>query len=112
MTTSKTDPGSDSVPDDGASEDSASLSRAEKKAIQRRNILDSAREVFFRDGFIEANLDEVAQRAHVAKGTLYRYFENKGELYVAVLAKDGQVFEERQIQTIPRRWLSISAARA
>ena len=56
----------------------------------RRRILDAAREVFFRDGFMEANLDEVASGAGVAKGTLYRYFDTKAELYVAVLAHNGE----------------------
>jgi AcrR family transcriptional regulator len=61
------------------------VGREQKKAIFRQRILEAARGVFFRDGFIDANLDEVAQIAGVAKGTLYRYFDNKGELYVAVL---------------------------
>jgi TetR/AcrR family fatty acid metabolism transcriptional regulator len=69
--------------------------RARRRAQQRRRILDSAREVFFRDGFVEANLDEVAQGAGVAKGTLYRYFDSKAELYVAVLADNGEIFVEK-----------------
>ena len=71
------------------------LGREEKKALFRQRILEAAREVFFRDGFMAANLDEVAQLAGVAKGTLYRYFENKGELYVAVLSHNGEIFERR-----------------
>jgi AcrR family transcriptional regulator len=74
-------------------------SRAKKRAESRRRILDSAREVFFRDGFMVANLDEVAERAGVAKGTLYRYFDNKADLYVGVLADNGQVFTERMRET-------------
>jgi AcrR family transcriptional regulator len=70
-------------------------SREERKAQSRRRILDSAREVFFRDGFMTANLDEVAERAGVAKGTLYRYFDSKADLYVAVLADNGKVFADR-----------------
>jgi AcrR family transcriptional regulator len=70
-------------------------SRAEKKAQSRRQILDSARDVFFRDGFMAANLDEVAERAGVAKGTLYRYFDSKADLYVAVLADNGEAFTEK-----------------
>ena len=66
--------------------------RAEKKARSRRRIIESAREVFFRDGFMDANLDEVAQKAGVAKGTLYRYFDSKAELYVAVLADNSESF--------------------
>lgn len=74
--------------------------RAEKRALQRQRILESARAVFFRDGFMAANLDEVAERAGVAKGTLYRYFENKAELYVAVLAENGDVFERKMRETL------------
>jgi TetR/AcrR family transcriptional regulator len=84
-------------PDAAAFEEGGESSRTrdEKKALQRKHILEAAREVFFRDGFVHANLDEVAQRAGVAKGTLYRYFENKGELYVGVLNHNGALFEER-----------------
>jgi AcrR family transcriptional regulator len=79
--------------EEGTQEERAS--RAEKKAKSRRRILDAARDVFFRDGFMAANLDEVAERAGVAKGTLYRYFESKADLYVAVLSENGKVFTDR-----------------
>jgi TetR/AcrR family fatty acid metabolism transcriptional regulator len=69
--------------------------REAKKALHRRRILETAREVFFRDGFVEANLDEIARRAGVAKGTLYRYFDSKADLYVAVLAHNGEIFAEK-----------------
>ena len=74
-------------------------SREERKAQSRRRILDSAREVFFRDGFMAANLDEVAEKAGVAKGTLYRYFDSKADLYVAVLADNGKVFTDLMRET-------------
>ena len=70
------------------------MSRDEKKAESRRRILESAREVFFRDGFMKANLDEVAEKAGVAKGTLYRYFESKADLYVAVLTQNQEIFHD------------------
>lgn len=70
------------------------MSRDEKKAESRRRILESAREVFFRDGFMKANLDEVAEKAGVAKGTLYRYFESKADLYVAVLTRNHEIFHD------------------
>jgi len=73
----------------------AHATRAEKKARSRRRILDSAKDVFFRDGFMITNLDEVASKAGVAKGTLYRYFESKADLYVAVLAENGKSFTDK-----------------
>ena len=71
------------------------MTRDQKKAESRRRILESARDVFFRDGFMRANLDEMAEKAGVAKGTLYRYFESKADLYVAVLAENGAVFTQK-----------------
>ena len=58
--------------------------------------------MFFRDGFVNANLDEVAAIAEVAKGTLYRHFDSKADLYVAVLSHNGQVFEERMREAADR----------
>ena len=69
--------------------------REAKKAFHRRRILETAHDVFFRDGFVEANLDDIAKGAGVAKGTLYRYFDSKADLYVAVLAHGGDIFAER-----------------
>ena len=83
----------------GNGDDSAQR-RQEKKVQSRRKILDAAREVFFRDGFMAANLDEVAQKAGVAKGTLYRYFDSKAELYVAVLAHNCEIFKQRMLETV------------
>lgn len=71
------------------------MSRDQKKAESRRRILESARDVFFRDGFMRANLDEMAEKAGVAKGTLYRYFESKADLYVAVLTNNQAIFYEQ-----------------
>lgn len=70
------------------------MSRDQKKAESRRRILEAARDVFFRDGFMRANLDEMAEKAGVAKGTLYRYFESKADLYVAVLTNNQAIFHE------------------
>lgn len=74
--------------------------RAFRRAQQRQRILEAARDVFFRDGFMAANLDEVARRAGVAKGTLYRYFDNKAELYVAVLSDNGERFARKMQDTL------------
>jgi AcrR family transcriptional regulator len=77
----------------------------DRKAQQRHKILEAARQVFFRDGFVAANLDEVAAIAGVAKGTLYRYFANKADLYVALLAHNGDAFvaKLREVAATPGR---------
>jgi AcrR family transcriptional regulator len=74
---------------------SLSPGREEKKAEVRRRILEAAKEIFFRDGFMDANLDEIAELAGVAKGTLYRYFDNKAQIYLAVLSRKARRFEKK-----------------
>ena len=102
MSSSSTGPQRDGQEDVEAEngEKGEGASRAEKKAQSRRRILDAARDVFFRDGFMPANLDEVAEKAGVAKGTLYRYFDSKADLYVAVLAENGKAFTDKMQEAV------------
>ncbi len=44
---------------------------------------------------MDANLDEIAEIAGVAKGTLYRYFDSKAQIYLAVLSRNAQRFENK-----------------
>jgi AcrR family transcriptional regulator len=50
-----------------------------------REICAAALELFAEKGFAAAKLDEIAKRAGVSKGTLYLYFEDKAELFRAVI---------------------------
>jgi AcrR family transcriptional regulator len=53
--------------------------------FREAEILQAARKVFARQGFAAASMDEIAQAAGVAKGTLYLYYESKRDLYRAAL---------------------------
>lgn len=50
-----------------------------------REICAAALEVFAEKGFAAARLDEIARRAGVSKGTLYLYFNDKEDLFRAVV---------------------------
>jgi AcrR family transcriptional regulator len=54
-------------------------------ATRRQAIIEAALSVFAENGFGAARLDDVAARAGVAKGTLYLYFEDKEQLFEAVI---------------------------
>lgn len=59
--------------------------RKERERKQRRNdILDAAEKVFFKKGFNQATMDELAEEAELSKGTLYLYFENKEDVYFGI----------------------------
>jgi TetR/AcrR family fatty acid metabolism transcriptional regulator len=48
-------------------------------------ILEAARKVFADRGFHEATVEEIAEAAGVAKGTVYLYYESKRDVYFAAL---------------------------
>ena len=50
-------------------------------------ILDAAAGLFAQQRFHEVKMDAIARKAKVSKGTLYSYFKNKSELYVALLKR-------------------------
>ncbi len=50
-----------------------------------REICAAALDVFAEKGFAAARLDEIARRAGVSKGTLYLYFQDKEDLFRAVV---------------------------
>ncbi|OIP25827.1 hypothetical protein AUK22_07595 [bacterium CG2_30_54_10] len=53
---------------------------------RRQRVLRVSREFFAQQGFQETALDQVAQKAHIGKGIIYRYFGNKEDLLVADFA--------------------------
>jgi AcrR family transcriptional regulator len=52
---------------------------------RRQGILAAALEAFAEQGFAAARLDDVAEKAGVAKGTLYLYFKDKEALFEALI---------------------------
>jgi AcrR family transcriptional regulator len=57
----------------------------EPDSAKRRQIIEGARAVFLTHGFDAASMGEIARVAGVSKGTLYVYFENKQELFDAIV---------------------------
>jgi len=62
-----------------------STRRVRRKAARPQEIVDAALQVFVAKGFAAARVDEIAQRAGVAKATVFVYFESKDALFKAVV---------------------------
>jgi len=59
-----------------------------KKERVRRHILEAAREMFFSNGFDRTTIEAIADKAEIAVGTVYNYFESKSALILAITADD------------------------
>jgi AcrR family transcriptional regulator len=58
--------------------------RRRKQRDARARILQSALDEFSENGFHQATIDSIAERAGIAKGTVYRYFKTKEDLFNAL----------------------------
>ncbi len=59
----------------------------EQKSERKKNILKTALELFKNSSFDKINIEEIAKKTGIAKGTVFLYFKTKEELFLS-LAKD------------------------
>jgi AcrR family transcriptional regulator len=73
----------------------ASILVRTKTAAQADKILAAAAKLFASHHFHQARMEDIAEAAAVGKGTLYRYFKDKEELYMALLNRVAEEWTER-----------------
>lgn len=81
----------------------------QERAEKREQILNAAQQVFAEKGFHSAKVETIAERAAVAKGTVYLYFTSKKELLTALI-EDRMARLHRLIQhemTKPHDYLQL-----
>jgi len=77
-------------------------------------LLDAAEEVFVRDGYEAAQLDEIAARAGRSKGAVYTHFKSKEDLFLALFEHRTRAYVERvfaSLRQCKNREQSIQAFR-
>lgn len=67
-------------------------SRKEREKEQRRkDIIDAAEELFFGNGYDSVSMNDIAKVVELSKATLYLYFENKEELFFAIVLRGTRI---------------------
>ncbi|MEN6295775.1 MAG: TetR/AcrR family transcriptional regulator [Chloroherpetonaceae bacterium] len=64
----------------------------EYKRKTKEKIILAAEGLFARFGLNKTTVDEIAKISHVAKGTIYHYFQSKEEIFEEVIEKEAQYF--------------------
>ncbi len=67
---------------------------AMRRAEKREHLIDIALQLFNRHGYHATGIDRIMEETGIAKTTLYRHFESKEDLIVAVLAKADEMARE------------------
>ncbi|MHB8469916.1 MAG: TetR/AcrR family transcriptional regulator [Gaiellaceae bacterium] len=77
----------------------------------RGRILDSAYDLFSHRGIRAVGIEEVIERASVAKATLYRHFPSKDDLVLAFLRRREQVWTKDWVEKEARKRASTGEGR-
>lgn len=76
-----------------------------EKESRKESIIGAAQKVFFEKGLLAATMDDIAEQAELAKGTLYLYYRSKEDLYLAVMMR-GLVLLRTMFEEVIRQRLS------
>jgi AcrR family transcriptional regulator len=69
--------------------------RERRKQITRAELIRAGRRLFGERGLYEVRIEDLAEHADIAKGTVYLYFEGKAELIHAVVGEGISALQER-----------------
>lgn len=59
---------------------------------KREQIIEGAKRVFMSVGFASASMNDITREAGVSKGTIYVYFQNKEDLFSAIIENERALF--------------------
>lgn len=68
--------------------------REREKLQQRQDMLDAALVLFSEKGYHNVSMHEIAKKAEFAIGTLYKFFQNKEDLYKSLVMEHSEMFGE------------------
>jgi AcrR family transcriptional regulator len=83
--------------------------RRNRTKDRRNEVLDSARDLFFANGYHGTTVEQIATRAGYSKRTVYLDFLNKDELFITICAEGGERLFEK-LNQIPREGVSFESA--
>jgi AcrR family transcriptional regulator len=77
--------------------------RSAKGELTRARLVRAAKQVFERDGLLNARISDITKRAKVSYGAFYHYFDSKEQLFREVAQAQEQRLTARPDQTDPPR---------
>src|SRR5438552_12296881 len=66
------------VPGEGGAQNAP---RSRKGEQTRARLLDAAKEIFEENGFLDARISDIAERAGLSHGSFYHYFDSKEQVF-------------------------------
>src|SRR6201995_2293956 len=80
---------------------SETLSKQQLRTRETQSrLLDAAQDVFLRDGYEAAQLDEIAARAGRSKGAVYTHFKSKEDLFLALFENRTRAYVDKLVRDL------------
>ncbi|HDL03874.1 MAG TPA: TetR family transcriptional regulator [candidate division Zixibacteria bacterium] len=86
------------------------MARAGNK--KRDSILMAGEQLFNQYGLSKTTMEDIAREAHVAKGTLYKYFPSKEEVFTSVVEHEGNMLISMMMEAVQNEVTPIGKIRA
>lgn len=67
---------------------------------KKEKILQTAEHIFARSGFDKTSVDEIAEKANIAKGTIYYHFRSKEEIFYGLMEEGMRKFVDSVIAKV------------
>ena len=87
------------------------LTREESKELTRLRLIEAAEKLFVRRGFDEASVEEISEMAGYSRGAFYSNFDNKEQVFLAVIDRRRPKPLDDILQTVSEPVERIAAVR-
>lgn len=72
------------------------IEREQNKESRKNEIIDTAKEMFLTNGYINTNMVDIANESKISRKTLYRYFKSKEEIALEIELRVFRLLSEAQ----------------
>lgn len=79
---------------------------------KRDSILRAGEQLFNQYGLGKTTMEDIARAAHVAKGTLYKYFPSKEEVFSSVVQHEGNILVKSMMEAVTNENTPLDKIRA
>lgn len=77
--------------------------RQREREMKKNDILDAAQRLFFRKGYENTSMDEVAKEAEYSKRTVYIYFSGKEQIYFEIMIRGYRLLIRMMEESLPEQ---------
>lgn len=73
-----------------------------EKEMRKKDILGAAEKLFFKKGYENVSMADIAKETELARSTLYLYFKNKEEIYLAIAIRGSKILQKMVTKKYPK----------